>query len=207
MCGLAPSGILGAIRYVAGGWDAATIRCLPSGTVQVLTGTSPHGQGHETAWSQITADELGYDGRRDRGAARRHDRQPARDGHRTAAAASRSAGSRSTTRPRRSSRRRGRSRRTSSASTRDELAYEGGTFSTADAAVTIKELAFAAWSAHDLPPGLRAGPRGDRRLRPAELQLAGRRARRVVEIDTGDRRRASCSATSRSTTSARSSTR
>ena len=60
MCGLAPSGILGAIRYVAGGWDAATIRCLPSGTVQVLTGTSPHGQGHETAWSQITADELGY---------------------------------------------------------------------------------------------------------------------------------------------------
>ena len=70
MCGLAPSGILGAIRYVAGGWDAATIRCLPSGTVQVLTGTSPHGQGHETAWSQITADELGYGGRRDRGAAR-----------------------------------------------------------------------------------------------------------------------------------------
>ena len=60
MCGLAPSGILGAIRYVAGGWDAATIRCLPSGTVQVLTGTSPHGQGHETAWSQIAADELGY---------------------------------------------------------------------------------------------------------------------------------------------------
>ena len=52
--------ILGAIRYVAGGWDAATIRCLPSGTVQVLTGTSPHGQGHETAWSQIAADELGY---------------------------------------------------------------------------------------------------------------------------------------------------
>ena len=28
--------------------------------MQVLTGTSPHGQGHETAWSQIAADELGY---------------------------------------------------------------------------------------------------------------------------------------------------
>jgi aerobic carbon-monoxide dehydrogenase large subunit len=59
MCGLAPSRILGAIRYAAGGWDAATIRCLPTGTVQVLTGTSPHGQGHETAWSQIVADRLG----------------------------------------------------------------------------------------------------------------------------------------------------
>ena len=36
MCGLAPSRILGAIRYVAGGWDAATIRFLPTGTVQAL---------------------------------------------------------------------------------------------------------------------------------------------------------------------------
>jgi len=61
MCGLAPSKILGAIRYGAGGWDTATIRCLPTGTVQVLTGTSPHGQGHETSWSQIVADRLGYE--------------------------------------------------------------------------------------------------------------------------------------------------
>jgi carbon-monoxide dehydrogenase large subunit len=60
MCGLAPSAILGAIRYSAGGWDTATVRCLPTGTLQVLTGTSPHGQGHETAWSQIAAERLGY---------------------------------------------------------------------------------------------------------------------------------------------------
>ena len=61
MCGLAPSRILGAIRYAAGGWDSATIRCLPTGSVQVITGTSPHGQGHETAWAQIVADQLGCD--------------------------------------------------------------------------------------------------------------------------------------------------
>ncbi len=59
MCGLAPSNILGALRYAAGGWDAATIRCLPTGKVVVATGTSPHGQGHETTWSQIVADGLG----------------------------------------------------------------------------------------------------------------------------------------------------
>jgi aerobic carbon-monoxide dehydrogenase large subunit len=59
MCGLAPSNILGALRYAAGGWDAATIRCLPTGKVVVATGTSPHGQGHVTAWSQIVADGLG----------------------------------------------------------------------------------------------------------------------------------------------------
>jgi aerobic carbon-monoxide dehydrogenase large subunit len=59
MCGLAPSRILGAIRYGAGGWDAATVRCLPTGTVQVLIGTSPHGQGHVTTFSQIVADQIG----------------------------------------------------------------------------------------------------------------------------------------------------
>ena len=59
MCGLAPSNILGALRYAAGGWDGATIECLPSGEVILKTGTSPHGQGHETSWSQIVADGLG----------------------------------------------------------------------------------------------------------------------------------------------------
>ncbi len=59
MCGLAPSNILGALRYAAGGWDGATIECLPTGKVLVKTGTSPHGQGHETAWAQIVADGLG----------------------------------------------------------------------------------------------------------------------------------------------------
>ena len=59
MCGLAPSEILGALKYVAGGWDAATIECLPTGKVIVKTGTSPHGQGHETTWAQVVADGLG----------------------------------------------------------------------------------------------------------------------------------------------------
>ena len=61
MCGLAPSRILAALKYVAGGWEHATIRVLPTGKVEVVTGTSPHGQGHETAWSQIAADALGVD--------------------------------------------------------------------------------------------------------------------------------------------------
>src|SRR5919106_2079574 len=59
MCGLAPSRILGAILYAAGGWDAATIRCLPTGSVEAFIGTSPHGQGHVTTFSQIVAERLG----------------------------------------------------------------------------------------------------------------------------------------------------
>ena len=61
MCGLAPSEILGALRYAAGGWDAAEIECRPFGQVVVRTGTSPHGQGHDTTWAQIVADGLGVD--------------------------------------------------------------------------------------------------------------------------------------------------
>ena len=59
MCGLAPSRVLGSLRYGAGGWETASVRMLPTGKVEVVTGTSPHGQGHETAWSQIVADQLG----------------------------------------------------------------------------------------------------------------------------------------------------
>ncbi|MEV6604319.1 xanthine dehydrogenase family protein molybdopterin-binding subunit [Kutzneria sp. NPDC051319] len=59
MCGLAPSRVLGSLSYGAGGWEHAAIRMLPSGKVEVVTGSSPHGQGHETAWSQIVADQLG----------------------------------------------------------------------------------------------------------------------------------------------------
>jgi carbon-monoxide dehydrogenase large subunit len=59
MCGLAPSRVLSALRYVAGGWESSTVRFLPTGKVQVVTGTTPHGQGHETSWSMIAADQLG----------------------------------------------------------------------------------------------------------------------------------------------------
>ncbi|WP_084463561.1 xanthine dehydrogenase family protein molybdopterin-binding subunit [Microtetraspora fusca] len=59
MCGLAPSRVLGSLSYGAGGWEHASVRVLPTGKVEVVTGTSPHGQGHETAWSQIVADALG----------------------------------------------------------------------------------------------------------------------------------------------------
>ncbi|HWM20107.1 MAG TPA: xanthine dehydrogenase family protein molybdopterin-binding subunit, partial [Ilumatobacteraceae bacterium] len=59
MCGLAPSRVLASLNYSAGGWEAATVRVLPTSKVQVVTGSAPHGQGHETAWSMIAAEKLG----------------------------------------------------------------------------------------------------------------------------------------------------
>ncbi len=59
ICGMAPSQVLGAVGGQAGGWESATVRVHPTGKVSVMTGASSHGQGHETTFAQITADELG----------------------------------------------------------------------------------------------------------------------------------------------------
>src|SRR5258706_5342150 len=56
ICAMGPSPAM-----LAGGWESATVKIDPAGKVTVLTGTSPHGQGEETTFAQITADELGVD--------------------------------------------------------------------------------------------------------------------------------------------------
>ena len=58
-CGLAPSKVVGALGAQAGQWESADVRVQPTGGVTVYTGSSPHGQGHETTFSQIVADKLG----------------------------------------------------------------------------------------------------------------------------------------------------
>src|SRR5438309_570278 len=59
ICGLAPSKVNAALGVGWGGYESARIRVHATGSVQVFTGTSPHGQGHETSWAQIAADALG----------------------------------------------------------------------------------------------------------------------------------------------------
>ena len=59
--GLSPSKVAAGVRLQSGGWEAASVRMFASGKVEVVTGTSPHGQGHVTSWSQIAADAFGID--------------------------------------------------------------------------------------------------------------------------------------------------
>ena len=54
ICALGPSQAM-----PAGGWESATVRIEPTGKVTILTGASPHGQGQETSFAQIAADQLG----------------------------------------------------------------------------------------------------------------------------------------------------
>jgi carbon-monoxide dehydrogenase large subunit len=59
ICGLAPSSVAGATGFGGGTYESSTIRFHPTGKVHVFTGSSAHGQGHETSWAQIVSDELG----------------------------------------------------------------------------------------------------------------------------------------------------
>jgi aerobic carbon-monoxide dehydrogenase large subunit len=184
MCGLAPSRILGAIRYVAGGWDAASVRFLPTGTVQLVIGTSPHGQGHVTTFSQIVAERLGVDvgdvevlygdtavsplgmdtyGSRSLpvgGTAVWHACQKVLDKARLIAAHQLGASA-------------------------DDLQEEGGTFTAPDgSAVTAREVAFAAWTAHDLPDGIEPGLEALAVFDPENFSWPAGTHIAVVEVDT-----------------------
>jgi carbon-monoxide dehydrogenase large subunit len=59
ICGLGPSQVAGAVGFQGGLWESAIVRVHPSGKVNVFIGASPHGQGEETTFAQVVADELG----------------------------------------------------------------------------------------------------------------------------------------------------
>src|SRR5690348_10617099 len=58
-CGIAPSQAIGSLGAGVGLWESAEIRVNPTGSVEVLTGSHSHGQGHETTFAQFVASRLG----------------------------------------------------------------------------------------------------------------------------------------------------
>jgi carbon-monoxide dehydrogenase large subunit len=60
ICGLGPSQVAGAVGFGGGLYDSATVRVFPTGVVRVYIGGKPHGQGEETTFAQIVAEEFGY---------------------------------------------------------------------------------------------------------------------------------------------------
>ncbi|MFN3746085.1 MAG: xanthine dehydrogenase family protein molybdopterin-binding subunit [Hyphomicrobiaceae bacterium] len=58
-CGIAPSRAVGSLGAGVGLWESAEIRVNPVGTIEVLTGSHSHGQGHETTFAQVIASKLG----------------------------------------------------------------------------------------------------------------------------------------------------
>lgn len=59
ICGLGPSQVAGQIGFGGGLYESAIVRVYPTGTVRVYVGVRPHGQGEETTFAQVVADEFG----------------------------------------------------------------------------------------------------------------------------------------------------
>ncbi|WP_460495033.1 xanthine dehydrogenase family protein molybdopterin-binding subunit [Dactylosporangium cerinum] len=158
MCGLAPSRILGALRYAAGGWESASVRVLPTGKVEVVTGTSPHGQGHVTAWSQIVADELGV--AFEDVEVLHGDTRTSHKGLDTYGSRSLAVGGVALVEACRKVRDKARVVAAHMLEcSPDDIEFTGGAFrvrGTPDAAKTLADTAFAVFAAHDLPDGVEA---------------------------------------------------
>jgi carbon-monoxide dehydrogenase large subunit len=155
MCGLAPSEILGALRYAAGGWDACVVQCLPTGKVVLKIGTSPHGQGHVTTWAQIAADTLGVTP--DDVEVLHGDTAVSPLGMDTYGSRSVSVGATALYMALEKIKEKASTIAAHELEVEvDDLDFENGTFSVKgapDRAKTISELAFSAWHAHGLPKG------------------------------------------------------
>jgi len=192
MCGLAPSRILGAIRYAVGGWDSATIRFQPLGSVQVVTGTSPHGQSHETTWAQIVADQLGVDV--DDVEVLHGDTAVSQLGMDTYGSRSLAVGGLALYHA--SQKVVAKARRIVAHQlevAEDDLEFADGTFSvkgSPDRSMGIAAAAFQAHAAHNLPDGMEPGLEETATYDPANFSWPGGAHAAVVEVDTetGDSR-------------------
>jgi aerobic carbon-monoxide dehydrogenase large subunit len=185
MCGLAPSRILGAILYAAGGWDAATIRCLPTGSVQVFIGTSPHGQSHVTTFSQIVADRLGIP--LDQIEVVHGDTSSMQLGLDTYGSRSLAVGGIALYNAAEKviDKARGVVAHKLEVSP-DDLEYENGTFTVAgtDKSMTVRDAALHAFTAHDLPDGMEPGLEATFVYDPPNFSWPGGAHICVVEVDT-----------------------
>ncbi|MBL4646053.1 MAG: xanthine dehydrogenase family protein molybdopterin-binding subunit [Rhizobiales bacterium] len=58
-CGIAPSAAVGSLGAGVGLWESAEVRVNPVGTIEILTGSHSHGQGHETTFAQLVSERFG----------------------------------------------------------------------------------------------------------------------------------------------------
>jgi carbon-monoxide dehydrogenase large subunit len=186
MCGLAPSRWLGEKGYAGGGWEAASVRVLPTGKVEVVTGTSPHGQGHATSWSQLVADTLGVPF--EDVEVLHGDTASAPMGLDTYGSRSLAVGGVAVVRA--AERVLAKAKVLAAhllEASEDDLEFADGAFrvrGTPDATKTIQELAFAAFSAHSMPPGLEPMLAADYLHEPDDFSFPHGTHLCAVEVDT-----------------------
>lgn len=184
--GLSPSKMTAALRLGAPGWEMSSVRMLSTGTVQVVTGTSPHGQGHETTWSQVVSDALGVSV--DDVEVVHGDTDSSPYGLDTYGSRSAAVGG---TAVHLACQKVVAKARTLAAhmleAAEQDLEFTGGTFSVAGVSgpsVTIKEVAGAAYLAADLPEGMEPGLSEEQFFDPPNFTFPFGTHVCVVEVDT-----------------------
>lgn len=186
MCGLAPSRVLASLKYVAGGWEHATIRVLPTGKVEVVTGTSPHGQGHVTSWSQIAADSLGVP--IDDVTVIHGDTAQAPYGMDTYGSRSLVVGGTAVVRASEEVVNKGRLLAAHLLEANpDDIEFDGGTYrvkGSPESAKTIQEVAFEAFTAHDLPDSVEPTLYGSTTVDPQNFSFPHGTHLCAAEVDT-----------------------
>ena len=186
MCGLAPSRVLGSLDYAAGGWENAAIRVLATGKVEVVTGASAHGQGHETAWSQIVADQLGVPF--DDIEVIHGDTQSSPKGLDTYGSRSLVVGGIAVVKA--AEKVVAKARRIAAhmlEANEDDLEFAGGTFRVKGVpgeGKSIQEIAFAAFAAHDLPDGMEPSLDADATYDPENFSFPHGTHLCAIEVDT-----------------------
>jgi carbon-monoxide dehydrogenase large subunit len=183
MCGLAPSRVLGSLAYGAGGWEHASIRMLPTGKVEVVTGSSAHGQGHETAWSQIVSDQLGVPFEDIR--VLHGDTQVSPKGMDTYGSRSLAVGGLALVQA--CDKVVDKARVIASSMLEappDQVTFANGVFSAGNASKTIQEIALATFAAHDLPDGVEPSLDSDATYDPDNFSFPHGTHLCATEIDT-----------------------
>jgi len=186
-CGWGPSRIIGGVlKYAGGGWEAATIRCHPTGKVVAVVGTTPHGQGNETTFAQVVADELGVPV--DDVEVLFGDTDVAPSGWDTYGSRSAAVGTPAVHRAAKKVLDKARKIAAHELEVaEDDLQYEAGSFSVKGApenARTIPQIAFSAWTGHNLPDGLEPGLEESAFFDPGNLVFPFGAHICVVEVDT-----------------------
>jgi aerobic carbon-monoxide dehydrogenase large subunit len=186
MCGLAPSRVLASLSYGAGGWESGAVRVLPTGTVQVVSGATPHGQGHETSWSMIVADKLGVDP--DAIEVLHSDTAISPTGMDTYGSRSLSVGGTAIAMAADKVVDKARAIAAHQLEvSEDDLTFADGVFSVAgspDKELAIQAIAFQAFTAHDLPDGMEPGLSSEVTWDPPNFTFPFGTHIAVVEVDT-----------------------
>jgi carbon-monoxide dehydrogenase large subunit len=185
MGGFGPTPLFEQFGYI-GGWESSTVRMNPDGSVVVSVGTSPHGQGHETAFAQIASDALGGVPM-DRITVRHGDTQTVQEGIGTMG--SRAIPVCGPAVQRSSDRVRGKLVQIAAhllEASEDDIEQHGETFSvrgTPGTEVSLADVALTAYKPHKLPEGMEIGLQFMDYYEPTNLSYPSGAHACVVEID------------------------